>query len=57
MLGCKGWKSLHTFFWRKDKSIEEKFRVDTKAKEEAERFKKKVQKKVTDLNLMSDKLA
>ena len=37
--------------------MEEKFRVDTKAKEEAESFKKKVQKKVTDLNLMSDKLA
>lgn len=30
---------------RKDKSVEEKFRVDTKATEEAERFKKKVQKK------------
>ena len=37
--------------------MEEKFRVDTKAKEEAERFKMKVQKKVTGLNLMSDKLA
>lgn len=37
--------------------MEEKFCVDTKAKEEAERFKKKVQKKVTGLNLMSDKLA
>ena len=37
--------------------MEEKFRVDTKAKEEAERFKKKVQKKVTGWNLMSDKLA
>ena len=35
---------------REEKSVEEKFRLDAKAKGEAERFKKKLQQRAADVS-------
>ena len=42
---------IHYNICREDKSVEEKFRLDAEMREEAERFKKKVQQKAADVSI------